>query len=285
MGSRNYIWEVISLELSGNYFEYSGTSSREHSLVFANVGTERMIRLSGDVKAVNIFNRKAKQNYFIGEDFDDSPIQFEAEVVTDTGAPLPRSAQRKIEKWLFHRSDYRKLFVETDYDTFELIDGVQKRLYLNCRFIQPQRIEGNGGVVGYRFTVECDSCMAWQEEITKTFDFGDTTSASNNTITVEVDSDLSDYLYPKVTILMGAQGGDISIVNHADDSARITGFVALSPYITLVMKGDGANYVSGENYLKFQNRNFIRLLDGENTISITGDVSSISFTFQNRRYL
>jgi phage-related protein len=92
-------------------------------------------------------------------------------------------------------------------------------------------------------------------------------------------------VYPKVTIQTGSSGGDIQIINFTDDTTRATSFVSLSPNITLTMRGDGINYISGDYYQKFSNKNFIRLLDGENTLNITGDVKKITFEFQNRRYL
>ena len=100
-----------------------------------------------------------------------------------------------------------------------------------------------------------------------------------------MDSDLNDYVYPKVTIQIGDVGGDIIISNNTDDASRLTSFVSLTPNVTVVMRGDGINYISGDNYMKFKDKNFIRLLDGENQIAIVGDVVGLSFEFQNRRFL
>lgn len=277
------------MDLSGSYFEYNGTTSRKYGLIFGNVETEQFQKMAGEISSSVIFNKKDNRNYFIGESFEDSPIQFEAEIVTDNDQTINRFDRREIERWLFHQPNYCKLYTDMDCDTYgeayELVNGVQKRLYLNCRLVDPEKIEGNGGLAGYRFTVECDSCMAWQDEVAYEFSLSNSTTTSSSTIHVNVDTDMNDYVYPKVTIQTGSSGGDIQIINLTDSSTRATSFVDLSPNVTIIMRGEGINYISGDYYQKFSNKNFIRFLDGENNIVVTGNVAKISFEFQNRRYL
>ena len=170
-------------------------------------------------------------------------------------------------------------------ESYELVNGVQKRIYLNCRFINPEKIDGNGGLSGYHFTVECDSCMAWQDEVECSFVLEHDSEESNSVISVALDTDLRDYVYPKVTIQIGSVGGDIQIINLTDSPNRATSFTELPPNVTITMKGDGINYISGDYYQKFYNKNFVRFLDGDNDVVITGDIIGITFEFQNRRYL
>lgn len=277
------------MELSGSYFIYNGTSSRQYGLLFANADTSRVTSLIGDIDSVTVYNKSGRRNYFVGESFDNSPLVFDIEVITDDDRGLDLFTRREVEKWLFRQSDYRKLYLDIACDpmgeTYEIIDGEQKQLYLNCRFTNPEKLEGNGGIVGYKFTVECDNRMAWQDPVTYTHTIASTGDDYSTTITVDVDTDVGDYVYPTVTISMGVVGGDIIISNLTDDATRTTKFVELTPNITFTMKGDGINYVSGDNYMKFANRNFIRLLDGENTISLYGDITGIKFEFQNQRYI
>ena len=275
------------MELTGSYFIYSGVSSRQYGLIFANVETDRITSLSGDIRPVSMFNRLDNRNYFSSYNHNESILTFDAEVVTDDDSCLNVFMARDIERWLFHRTGYQKLYVDPSCDvygeTLELIDGIEKRLYLNCVFTNPQRIEGNGGTVGYRFTIECDSSMAWQDAVIYDYDLSESYSGEAF-ITVKVDTDLNDYVYPKVNIEMGSSGGDITIVNNTDSDSRLTSFVGLKKGITFTMNGNGVNYISEDYYSKFLNKNFIRLLDGENNISIIGNVKHISFEFQNRRY-
>lgn len=91
-------------------------------------------------------------------------------------------------------------------------------------------------------------------------------------------------VYPKVTITTGDIGGDITIVNNTDSDIRLTSFVDLLPSTTFYMNGK-TNYISGNYYEKFSDKNFIRLLDGTNNLSVIGDIKSIVFEWQNMRYL
>lgn len=277
------------MDFSGSHFIYSGVSSRKYGLVFANADTDRVLSLSGEIKTETVYNRNSQKNYMIGESFIDSPLTFEAEIVLDVDRCLDTRSKREVEKWLFHQADYRKLYIDPDDDcygeTYELINGIQKQLYLNCRFVNPRKIEGNGGVFGYMFTVECDSCMAWQDAVVHEFDVEHEDEDSNSIISVCVDSDLNEYIYPKVTIRVGDIGGRITISNNSDEPSRLTSFIDVPPYMEIVMNGNGINYISGDNYLRFSDKNFIRLLDGENKLALIGNVDKLIIEFQNRRYL
>lgn len=276
------------MDIYGSYFDYAGVSSRVYGLIFANVNTERLTNLTGDIKQNTIFNKADKRAHMVGDSYEDSPIQFEAEVVVDGDHGIPLAYRREIEKWLFRQSGYRKLYIDQSCDifgeTFELVNGIQKRMYLNCRFTNPHKLENNSGIMGYRFTVECDSCMAWQDPVL--FEYRTKSGErSISSIVVDVDTDLNDYTYPKITIQIGSAGGNISLVNESDDTGRITAFENLPANSSVTMMGGGINYISEDYYTKFSSRNFVRLLDGTNRISITGDVVSVNVEFQNRRFV
>lgn len=273
------------MELYGSHFEYAGVKSRMYDLVFANVETSRFTSVSGETKSISLFNKRNQKNYYIESDFSDSPISFDAEVVSEH--PLSRTDQREIERWLFFRNDYKPLYFDIEDDclgeAYDIVDGSIKRFYLNCRFINPEKLEYHGGIVGYKFIVECDSPAAWQDTISKTFTINGT-SGKYTDITLNVDTDLNEYVYPHVRITMGSSGGDIYLANNTDDSTRLTSFTDVQPTVTFRMDGR-TNYISGNYYTNFIDKNFLRLLDGANTIRVAGNITSITFEWQNRRYL
>ncbi len=275
-------------DIYGSHFEYGGVSSRLYGLVIVNANTSRMTQLSGQKEGVTIFSKAAKRRYVIDDDYSSSPITFDIEIMTDYDGCIEHAERRHIEKWLFHKSGYRKLYMDIADDeygeTYEYVNGECKRNYLNCRLVNPEKIEGNGGVVGYKATLEADSNMFWQEPIEQVFVVENSASNASSNITITIDTDLDEYIYPKVTIQMGNSGGDVIIVNNSDDSSRQTKFVDLGSLATIVTKG-GLNYVSGQYYEKFADRNFIRLLDGVNTFTITGDVKTIKFEYSARRFM
>lgn len=275
-------------DIYGSHFEYGGVSSRLYDLIIVNADTSRVTQLSGEKESVTIFSRIANKRYLIDDDYSSSPITFDIEIMTDSDRCLEHAERRQIEKWLFNKRSYRKLYMDIADDergeTYEYVNGEQKRNYLNCRLVNPEKLEGNGGVVGYKATLEADSNMFWQDPIGQEFAVYNSSESASSNVTLTVDTDLEEYIYPKVTIQMGSSGGNVIIANNNDDSTRQTKFVGLGALATVVMNGE-LNYVSGQYYEKFADRNFIRLLDGENTFTITGDVATIKFEYSVRRTL
>lgn len=273
-------------DIYGSHFEFAGISSRKWGLIIVNAQTKRMNKLCGDKEGVTIFSRSANKRYLIDDDYSSSPISFDIEIMTDSDRCLHPVERRQIEKWLFNHREYRKFYTDVADDingeTHEYIDGVLKRNYLNCRLINPERLEGNGGVVGYKATLEADSNMFWQDAIVKKYSVNNAGNGTSTNLIVSLDTDLDEFVYPNVTIQIGASGGDIIISNNNDDSSRLTKFVDMPPHSSITMKGE-LNYVSDQNYLRFVDRNFIRLLDGENNLTIIGDVKSIEFEYSARR--
>ena len=275
-------------DIYGSHFEYGGITSRQYGLIIAAVNTTRTAVLGGSKEGVAIFSKSAKKRYLVDDDYSNSPLSIEIEIVTENDRTLETVERRQIEKWLFNHRTYRKLYLDMadDYfgETYEYVNGKLLRNYLNCRLINPEKLEYNGGVVGYKATLEADSNMFWQDATVSTFTVNNSSATSTSIITVNVDTDLDEYIYPKVSITMGSEGGDIVISNNSDDSARLTKFVGVGAYATVVMKGE-MNYVSGQYYEKFQQRNFIRLLDGENKLTVIGNVASIEFEYSSRRVM
>ena len=273
-------------DIYGSHFEYAGISSRTYGLIIANVETKRNTKLIGNIEGVNIFQKSDKKLYLIDDDFSNYPLSFDIEFVTDGDEYIDRSNKRAIEKWLFNRSSYCKLYMdETDdiyNETTEIISGVKKRLYLNCRFVNPEVLEYNGGIAGYKATLEADSGLWWQDPVCYVTDNLSSTPSSHLFVSVTMDTDIYDYTYPKVTILTGSSGGDIELINFSDDYTRITSFSEVPSGAYIEIKG-GVNYVNWGFFQKMTNRNFPRMTDGLNTFFVQGDVKRIEFEFQNRR--
>lgn len=402
----------------GSHFEYAGKDSRDRHLMFARIDTGDFDMLSGDIEGVTVFNKKNKKRYLVDDDYTDSPISTEVEIVRDDDEAIPQEDRKAIEKWLFNRSAYQKLYfdktddcdhyynepvfesfleigipsggmdvhdagdendiytwsedidmftqaVQTkighlyneDFelyvdgfdepmqryknnvnmflpgvndivvytlncdpvpDTFTPIDpandfvrfiideddgyiGIQssfdnsggsfdfgtmtdmvhaKRWYMNCRFVNAHKIEGNGGVMGYSATLEADSGYMWMDEEVS---FNLTNAANGESVVVSLDSAIDDYTYPLVTVKMNNSGGSFTIANESDSPSRFTQFENLGQAATVVFGGD-ENYVS-DYYDKFTGYKFVRLLDGDNTIAVHGNVNEIKFKYAHRKFM
>lgn len=275
-------------EIYGSHFEYAGRSSRLYGLIFATIDTTRNTSVSGEISGVTIFNKKTQQNNLIDTDYRNSPLSFDVEITSEDGRNLNHFERIEIERWLFNRHDYRRMYLDINDDcygeTASIIRGLQVRLYLNCRFINARKIENDGGIVGYAATLESDAGFWWQDEVSYNFQPENASESSISIIDVPVSTDIDDYIYPTITFTTGSVGGSVTFVNNTDSTTRLSTFTNLPANATVTVKG-AINYVSDAYYEKFTTANFPRLLDGENKFTIRGNVAAISFTFQNRRML
>ena len=279
------------MEFIGNHFIYNGDDSARYNMIFALSNTEEFLSIGNSPVSKTIFNRQSNRTSIVSCDYSESNISFEILAINENGLPYSLSDQRKIERWLFVNNDYRKLYINNfdDPDSYELTPSGLLGLYLNCKFINPSKITSGNGVVGYQFTVECDSSMAWQDPITKTITKQEIVNAGDNGVLIDVDTDFSGYTYPKIEIT-NASAGSIYICNITDDNERITAFSPKDdddqgvPQGILIINSN-TNYISGENYLRFSEQNFPRLLSGKNYLLFTGNISQVTITWSNRRFL
>lgn len=163
------------VNIYGKHFIYDGIRSSMYNLIFANVETNTMTKVAGEKKGNFVFNKAWKCNHLIGDDYKDSPLSFEIDIVTCCGRPLTYEEIREIHRWLFVNSTFKKLYIDPADDPFgettELVYGAPRRLYFNARFLGAEKLEYNGGVVGFRCTLETDSMMMWQDTAGASFDF------------------------------------------------------------------------------------------------------------------
>lgn len=199
------------------HFIFNGINSRKYDLVIAHIESEAFRPIAGNKDGQYIFNKATRSRHIISDRYDNSPLSVDVEIVKCSGEPLNRSEIREIERWLFTNSKYRKLYIDPVDDplgeTYEVQNGRQVLEYLNCRFVNAEKIFGNGGVMGFRCEIETDSYMAWQ----------DPTVAFCTVNSMEVD-------VPGAHILLGDPDGD-GVVSAADSN------IALSYYTERFVSG------------------------------------------------
>lgn len=160
-------WGEQMFNLTECHFIYNDVNSRTYDLVVAHIDSEEFRPVFGAKEGVYIFNKATKSRHIISDRYEDSPLMCEVEIVRCDGAPLNKTEIREIERWLFTNSKYRKLYIDPVDDplgeTYEISNGQQVQTYLNCRFVNAEKIFGNGGVIGFRCDIETDSYLAWQD--------------------------------------------------------------------------------------------------------------------------
>ena len=272
------------MNIYGCHFTYGGIDSNTYSLIIANVSTSRDERSAGGLTGEYIYRKSDKTFRLIGDSYRDSQMVFDIDIITDDEHALPSADRRAVEKWLFNKPTFRKFYIDESDDcldeSFEYIDGIKKRFYLMCRFVNPEKIDTGYGVVGYKVTMECDSPLMWQDEITVTHNLP---SANNGTFEIDIDTDTNDYTYPAVVITTGAGCETFSIYNQTDNASRATTFSGMTGGDVISMNG-ALGFVDSAHYPYFAGLNFIRLLDGKNVFTYSGDIASVQFTWNNRRF-
>ena len=265
---------------------YGDNYSRKWDLIVAHIDTDYLQTVSGSVEYQTSFNRILKQRRIKGWQWDSSPLEFDIEFFSPN-APITEAAQEQIKSVLFNQPTYQKLFVDPSEDDSKTITmRTIKREYIECVFTEPVVIEGIGGVWGYKCKCLTSSAMALQESITVDLGIEESTD-------VQVDTNIKDYVYPRLTIQCAASCNRVVVENETlNESMIISNEIngsatnALNGKILIVDCAAGIildnTGISYYDYLF--NKNFFRLFQGANEISVTGDVTSCQLIFQNSRW-
>jgi phage-related protein len=183
---------------------------------------------------------------------------------------IDAATRNTVEKWLFGQTTYNKLQIVQ----YELM-GV----YYNCFLTNPQIVSVGNLAYAYECTAICDSPWAWEFEKTQTHTYaGDSV---NDSFVFTNDSANMDYLYPDIVFSTNALGNSITITNETDSNRQFI-FTAISPSETITVDNERQIITSdtGLRRLAKFNLKWFRYLPGNNTITITGGVSSVAFTYQ-----
>lgn len=284
------------MEFYGMRFEYDGVSSRLYDLMIASVSKSRDMSVSGKATVVTMHNRRPTANYYLNTRWDKGNLVFDMEFVSERA--LTEAEQRAITKWLFRTDGYKRMYFELLDDEqaewFDIVDGETVRTYLNCILTEPEKIDGFGGVCGYKCKAVCDAPNAWSDEIAAEAEpdlssYSVNTDGEEYTFNIYVNSDMGEYIYPELIVTTSGTMADGSspafrVWNETDSSTRITGMDGLGQGVTVTMDGQ-TNYISDGLYEKFTLPYFLRLMDGMNELHVKGSVSKIGVIWRNRRYL
>lgn len=180
----------------------------------------------------------------------------------------------KIAGWLFGRMNYKKL---------QILQPDMQYVYYNC-ILPKYEIERYGNLIrGFYSTIVCDSPFAWEFPTTKTFTYP-SGYLINDTLKINNDSANDDYMYPTITFTMNSFGGNLSIINTSDSNREFL-FSGLSANEVITIDNDIQTITSstGNNRLSYFNYKWMRLSPRMNTLTLSGNISSISFTYQLAR--
>ena len=243
---------------SATYFRYDGRWSGEFGLQIVDFDSNDVVE-SEVCTLTPTFQKASGSIRFLHGGIDcDSPPSCEFSVISEI--EINAEMRSDILAWLVGRKQFKQLqFEGSDSDDF---------VYY-CIFTSVKTIWVNGRCHGFRLTAQFDSLYARGNPTQVTVESG------THEIQLFNKSVINDsYTYPTVQFA----GQSVDIVNKTDDTSRHFTFSGLSSGEIITVDNE-ARYIasnkSGEKLGKFTSKKWLRLVSGNNNLTI---VSSGSVT-------
>jgi len=199
-----------------------------------------------------------------------SPLSFTFQVINYDGTNIDETKERSIKKWLCKRGKY------IDFQ----IDDIR---FDNVKFLvnisNPQIIKV-GDVVGMEFSVQCKFPYGYSPTLNKLYNI----STINQQITLFINNDDDDYIFPDVIITSNINGS-LSITNSTDVANRIFTISNLVVGEVITIKGsipDISSSVSSHAVWTDFNKRWIRFTDGTNILTVS-NLCTIKLSYQEPR--
>ena len=258
---------------NGCEFIYDGISSINYSLrivEFDSTGKQEYDSGGQSKLILDTIYRKSKVSYY-GRTRD---TQLGLDFTVACFDPISVDDQSLIKSWLLG---------SPTYTTLQIVQDDMSMIYYNCIITKATDIKvGNMGY-GLNLHAECDSPWAWEpvNVLTKTYGGGGVTNETFNFMNNSIDQ---DYNYPTIEFVLNAIGTTFSLTNNTDDGRQFI-FTGLLANEDVVVDNYNKIITSSSGLYRLQNFNlkWFRLLQGMNSISILGAISSFQMTYQFAR--
>lgn len=239
------------------------------------VNTDRFLGMGGDAK-YNEIKIAAQHKTEIQNIYYDKNLSIPIEIVGDS--VLTDEQVREIYVRYFNLEDYKNFYINAPEWSglhFECTINDVEKIYGGTR--------GGYGVVGFKALMNCNAPWMFEEQKTQTYSSGSIGAGMifNNT------SDCRDYMYPNISVKVGANGGNINITNVSDNN-EITGFSTLGANQTITVNSETGRVTSTTQptliFKKF-NKKMFRLVPGENVFNISGNCTEFKIIYKNARVI
>lgn len=259
------------MAFTGRTFSFDSVPSEVYNLFVSNTsGGDVQINNGANVEisTENIYQRPMPYTYGVSQT---GVLTFPLTVMSPDEITADESG--KISRWLFGQLGYKKL---------QIFQADLTMVYFNCILTSPRTRRIGNKIVGYDFTVVCDSPWAW--EFPRSIDRSYTEEVVFDTLQFDNLSESSDYMRPTLTMTINSFGGDFTITNDTDAGNDLT-MAGLSPNEVITIDNDRMFLTSSSGLRRFSNfnGNWLRLAHGRNNLSLTGNVSRAIMTYQSVR--
>jgi len=184
---------------------------------------------------------------------------------------LDAPSYSEVSSWLFGQSEYKKLrFCQEDMAEY----------YFNCFLLNPQMVKVGNYIRSFNCNVVCDAPWAWSEPETHLYTYNANAYNNIDTIYFLNKSANNFYTYPtSVIITANIFGGSVSITNVTDNNRLF--LLTLLPNEVATLNCDTQQITSTTSTYPLYNfnLNFLRFLKGFNTLSVSGNITSLSITY------
>lgn len=259
------------MSIGGNTFKYNGIDFAPHGLQILYVETEpngRNVEANAKYETTRV---KSSCRFYITKREYEDPYEFEMEIISEE--PLDADAKKYYVPLLFNAPNYQKL------EIIEREDNEYVDFYYNCILTNEKELNYGDGCHGWKCTVLCDAPYGWEPVKTQIFDLN-----SNSSFVFKNTSDEIDPMWAKfeITIKNSISSDVVSLQNVTD--GRIFSFSgATGGGVIRIDEYGQIHSTSGKSYYDNISGAPIRLLHGENRISVSNNIAQIKITYQNAR--
>lgn len=249
-------------------FTYNGKSCEDFDLLLCTED-KNIIRKDKSIGGVNYVTDKTNvmtKHYFLDSEYDDV---FEFELTMMSKNEKDRVWVGEVLHWLTGYHDYKKL-------TFDQPD--MKNIYFNCLVSEVDIITVGNVPRGFVCKFQCDRGYAIEdEEKVYSITNGNSTFKHMNT------SHTHGITLPIIEITM-ASYGDVSIINKNNNNLE-TKLTSLTGGEVITMDSQHEILTSSLDLRRLSNFNkvWFELVEGENNITVNGNVSKILIKYENNR--
>ena len=256
----------------GKGFMFNSIPGETYGLYLTNFDTGMINSPAGsDIEIFEVTPYRRSKPYYLG--VQQTPI-LEFPVVFTTPEFLDGPTRSAAKRWLFG-STQQKAFQVMECDISDVV--------FTGHLVNAQDIYAGNLCRGFSATMRCNAPwgFTFPQTTTKNYTSG---GIESETFNLYNSSDDSDYLYPSMTFTMNGIGTSFTLVNNTDAS-RSFAFTDISALEVMTVDNDRqiVSSSTGLTRLGKFNKNWLRLLPGNNSLTLTGGITQLTLTYSFAR--
>lgn len=264
----------------GKSFTFDGVPSEQYDLrLFDPPDGESGVKESpagSDVQIKQTWIYRRPKVFHFGN-YQNTPLEFD--LYAGSFDPMNGIDRSRIEKWLMGRGGYKKLQITQD--------DIQD-VYYNVICTGASNAFVGNVQEGVKLHFICDSPWGYTfpRILTQTFTGNE---IKNFNLTFYNDSDDYGYLKPIVSFTLNSIGNSFAITNlndiNSNGDPNIFSFTGITPGETITVDNDLKTIVSSTGLYRLDNfnKNWFRLIPGENVLNIISGIGTYTITYSLAR--